>query len=301
MDTRMTETNTYRAGFVAVVGRPNVGKSTLINRLIGQKIAITSPKPQTTRVNQLGILSMPGSQLVFVDTPGIHEPTHALGEHMVRAARQSLADADAVLMLMDASRLPCDEDRIVAEAVRTVKAPLLLGLNKLDLMGPDEYPTAAEVYGQLAPFARVIGFSAATGDGLDQLVSTLVSLVPVHEPYYDEEEVTQTNARDIAAELIREQVLRHTREEVPHAVAVIVDEFKERDDGHLYVAATIYVERDSQKGIVIGQGATMLKTIGSDARVEIEEMEGVPVYLELRVKVRKDWRKKDPSLYYPRR
>jgi GTP-binding protein Era len=289
----------FKAGFVAVVGRPNVGKSTLINRLVGQKIAITSPKPQTTRVNQLGILTLDGAQIVFVDTPGIHTPVHALGENMVRAARESLRDADLVLCLADMSREPQQEDRIVAEAIKSAKCPLILGLNKRDLVSDGAASSAALPYLVLAPWEDTVEISAVTGGGLDLLMDILLHFLPLNPPFYEEEEVTQTNARDIAAELIREQVLHHTREEVPHSVAVVVDEYRDREDGHLYVAATVYVERDSQKGIVIGKGASMLKAIGSAARLEIEEMAQRPVYLDLHVKVRKDWRKKDPGLVQP--
>lgn len=295
----MAKDHDYKAGFVAVVGRPNVGKSTLINRLVGQKIAITSSKPQTTRVNQLGILTLDGAQLVFVDTPGIHKPAHALGEHMVRAARESLRDADVVLCLVDLSQEPHDEDRIVVEAIQSVKCPLVLGLNKRDLVPDNLARDAALPYLVLAPWEATVEFSATSGAGLDVLMDILIHFLPTNPPFYAEEEVTQTNARDIAAELIREQVLHFTHEEVPHSVAVVVDEYKEREDGHLYVAATVYVERDSQKGIVIGKGASMLKAIGSAARHEIEEMSQSPVYLDLHVKVRKDWRKKDPSLLLP--
>jgi len=286
----------YRAGFVAVVGRPNVGKSTLINRLVGQKIAITSPKPQTTRVNQLGILTLPGAQMVFVDTPGIHEPAHALGRQMVGQARESLKDADLVLALFDASRPPNDEDRAVADAVRSVTAPRVLGLNKSDLLGSESVHAALDAYQSIGRWDEAVTFSATTGNGVDTLIEVLTRWLPENAPFYPEDEVTQTNARDIAAELIREQVLRHTHEEVPHAVAVVVEDYKERPDGHLYVSANIYVERDSQKGIIIGRGAEMLKAIGSAARQEIEAMEDAPVYLDLHVKVRKDWRKKEPNL-----
>ena len=296
----MPEEQAYRAGFVAVVGRPNVGKSTLINRLVGQKIAITSPKPQTTRVNQLGILTTDTAQIVFVDTPGIHQPAHALGENMVRAARESLRDADVVLCLMDLSSEPNDQDRIVVEAIAKTKCPLILGLNKRDLLAADTARDSALPYLVLAPWADTIEISAVTGGGLDGLMDLLLAALPENAPFYAEEEVTQTNARDIAAELVREQVLQFTREEVPHSVAVVVEDYKEREDGHLYVAATIYVERDSQKGIVIGKGASMLKTIGAAARHEIEEMAQAPVYLDLYVKVRKDWRKKDPGLFLPK-
>lgn len=286
----------YRAGFVAVVGKPNVGKSTLINRLVGQKIAITSPKPQTTRVNQLGILTLPGAQMVFVDTPGMHEPAHALGRQMVSQARESLKDADVVLALFDASRPPNDEDRAVAKAAGSASSARILGLNKADLLGAGEMSAALEAYQETGKWDEAVTFSASTGEGVEALLAVLARWLPENAPFYPEDEVTQTNARDIAAELIREQVLHHTREEVPHAVAVVVEDYKERPDGKLYVSANIYVERDSQKGIIIGRGAEMLKTIGSAARKEIEEMEDAPVFLDLHVKVRKDWRKKQPNL-----
>jgi GTP-binding protein Era len=291
-----TEGGVYHAGFVAVVGRPNVGKSTLINRLVGQKIAITSPKPQTTRVNQLGILTLENAQMVFVDTPGMHDPAHALGRSMVGQAHESLRDADIVLALMDASRPPNDEDRAVAEAVRSMAAPKILGLNKRDLIDADILERAVDAYHVIGRWDETVAFSATTGDGVENLLDTLLKRLPENPPFYDEDDVTQTNARDIAAELIREQVLHHTREEIPHAVAVVVEDYKERPDGLLYVAATIYVERDSQKGIVIGRGGAMLKQIGSGARQEIETMADSQVYLDLHVKVRKDWRKKEPNL-----
>lgn len=290
----------HRAGFVAVVGRPNVGKSTLINRLVGQKVAITSSKPQTTRVNQLAILTIPGVQMVFVDTPGIHEPGHALGERMVREAQESLLDADIVLCLMDATRPPHEEDRIAVDAaVRRSKAPKILGLNKSDLLPRPTPRQNLDAYAGLTQWDGILLFSAVTGEGVGDLYDVLLEHLPENPPYYDEDEVTQTNARDIAAEMIREQVLRHTHEEIPHSVAVVVEEYKERENGRLYVSATVYVERDSQKGIVIGRGATMLKTIGAAARAEIETMADAPVYLDLHVKVRKNWRKKNPGLGQP--
>lgn len=287
----------YRSGFVAVLGRPNVGKSTLTNRLVGQKIAITSSKPQTTRVNQLGIVTLPNAQLVLVDTPGIHEPAHALGRHMVREAEAALEDADVVLMLADLSREPNDEDMRVAEAARKASGShRVLGLNKADLVAETDIEPRGAPYRGMLPWDAVFCFSATTGAGCDRLLDGLVAMMPESPPFYPEDQITGTNERDIAAELVREQVLVHTREEVPHAVAVVVDEFRARDDGHVFVAATIYVERESQKGIIIGRGGTMLKTIGTAARREMELLVDAPVFLELHVKVRKDWRKKDPSL-----
>jgi GTP-binding protein Era len=293
----MEGTTAHRSGFVAVLGRPNVGKSTLTNRLVGQKIAITSSKPQTTRVNQLGIVTLPHAQIVLVDTPGMHEPAHALGRHMVHEAEAALEDADVVLMLADLSREPNDEDARVAAAARKASGSRrVLGLNKADLVPESDIEERSAPYRAMAPWDAWFTFSAATGAGCDRLLDGLVAMMPESPPFYPEEQVTETHERDIAAELVREQVLAHTREEVPHAVAVVVDEFRERDDGHLFVAATIYVERESQKGIVIGRGGSMLKTIGTAARREIEELTDAPVFLDLHVKVRKDWRKKDPSL-----
>ena len=289
----------FRSGFIAIIGRPNVGKSTLVNALLGQKIAAVSPKPQTTRKRQLGILTTDTAQLVFVDTPGIHSPRHKLGTFLNQEAEQALEGVDVILWLVEIPARPQEEDKLIASLLNRVprRIPLVLAANKVDLVGPDVLPARLEAYVQtLTREVQVISISAAQNQNLDQLRELLISLVPIRPPEYDEEQVTDSYERDIAADLIREACLLSLRDEVPHGVGVRIDEFTERENGMLYIAATIFVERQSQKGIVIGEGGKMLKQIGSAARKEIEEMGGRPVYLELRVKVLKDWRNNEEAL-----
>jgi len=306
----MTE---FRSGFIAIIGRPNVGKSTLVNALLGQKIAAVSPKPQTTRKRQLGILTTEDAQLVFVDTPGIHNPRHKLGEFLNQEAQESLEGVDVILWLVDASAKPAEEDKQIASLLgRTPRRiPLVLAANKIDLIPAEVLPARLEAYQESLKKARVaksqygehgrneaqvISISATENQNLDSLRDLLISLSPIRSPEYDEEQVTDSYERDIAADLIREACLHRLREEVPHGVGVRIDEFAERENGMLYIAATVFVERESQKGIVIGEGGKMLKQIGSAARKEIEEMGGRPVFLELRVKVLKDWRNDENML-----
>lgn len=292
----MTE---FRSGFIAIIGRPNVGKSTLVNALLGQKIAAVSPKPQTTRKRQLGILTTDRAQLVFVDTPGIHLPRHKLGEFLNQEAQESLEGVDVILWLVDAAVNPTEEDRQIAALLGHTprRTPLVLVANKIDLIQAAVLPARLDLYRELLTREpHVISISAAQNQNLDRLQELLVSLAPVRPPEYDEEQVTDSYERDIAADLIREACLQKLREEVPHGVGVRIDEFAERENGMLYIAATIFVERESQKGIVIGEGGKMLKQIGSSARQEIEEMGGRPVFLELRVKVLKDWRNNEEML-----
>jgi GTP-binding protein Era len=292
----MTE---FRSGFIAIIGRPNVGKSTLVNALLGQKIAAVSPKPQTTRKRQLGILTTDDAQLVFVDTPGIHQARHKLGEFLNQEAQESLEGVDGILWLVDVSAKPTEEDKQIASLLgRTPRrTPLVLAANKIDLIPADMLPARLEAYqALLKKEAQVISISATENQNLDSLQGLLISLSPVRPAEYDEEQVTDSYERDIAADLIREACLHRLREEVPHGVGVRIDEFAERENGMLYIAATIFVERESQKGIVIGEGGKMLKQIGSSARKEIEDMGGRPVFLELRVKVLKDWRNDENML-----
>jgi len=291
--------NEFRSGFVAIIGRPNVGKSTLMNALLGQKIAAVSSKPQTTRKRQLGILTTDSAQLVFVDTPGLHNPRHKLGKFLNQEAEESLEGVDVILWLVDASARPTDEDKQIASLLdRTPRrTPLVLAANKMDLVPAEALTSRLEAYqALLKKEAHVISISAAQNQNLDQLLELLISLSPFRPPEFDEEQVTDSYERDIAADLIREACLHQLREEVPHGVGVRVDEFTERENGMLYIAATIFVERNSQKGIVIGEGGKMLKAIGSAARKEIEEMGGRKVFLELRVKVLKDWRNDENAL-----
>ena len=303
----MTETESYsldeippghRSGFVAVIGRPNVGKSTLMNQFVGQKVAIVSPKPQTTRSRILGILTRPDVQVIFVDTPGIHRPRHKLGQAMVATATHVLPDADVVLFMVDVSVPPTGEDRMIAQLIsKYTEAPVILVLNKMDLLPPEKVKPHTEAYWALAPYHREWMMTIATqGVNLDKLLGLIVAALPEGPRYYPGDQVTDQTEREIAAELIREQVLRHTRQEVPHAVAVVVEEFKERESGAVYVAANIFVERDSQKGIIIGRKGRMLRQVGTTARQEIERMTGGRVYLDLWVKVRKGWRRDEREL-----
>jgi len=307
----------HRSGFVAVVGKPNVGKSTLMNAFLGQKIAIVSPKPQTTRNRLLGILTLErargdvaDAQIIFVDTPGIHRPLHRLGEYMVESAVRAIPEADVVLFLVDASHPPDDEDRRIADILRGQRrAPILLALNKADLL-PSPGPAPAdprssgtepeishvEPYRALGQFDDWLLVSARQGDNLDRLLEAIIERLPFGPRYYPEDQITDQQMRFMAAELIREQALHHMRQEIPYSVAVVVDQFKERSDDMTYISANIFVERDTQKAIFVGEGGKMIKRIGHDARRQIEDLLGTRVYLELWVKVKKQWRKDENEL-----
>ena len=292
----MTE---FRSAFIAIIGRPNVGKSTLVNVLLGQKIAAVSPKPQTTRKRQLGILTTDTAQLVFVDTPGIHNPRHKLGTFLNQEAEEALEGVDVIVWLVDVSVRPTEEDKEIASLLSRLsrKIPLILAANKMDLIHGDSLAGNLKAYQEyLKREVQAISISATENQNLDQFRELLISFAPVRPPEFDEEQITDSYERDIAADLIREACLLRLRDEVPHGVGVRIDEFTERENGMLYIAATVFVERESQKGIVIGEGGKMLKQIGSSARREIEEMGGRPVFLELRVKVLKDWRNNEEAL-----
>lgn len=283
---------THRSGFIAIIGRPNVGKSTLLNALLGQKIAAVSPRPQTTRKKQLGILTLDNAQLIFVDTPGIHNAKHKLGEFLNAEAEDALSGVDLILWLVDASTSPTEEDKNISSLLYGVspRTRRMLVLNKTDLVQPDELSAREGEYAKLMDKATVMRVSAARRLGLGELTEALIQAVPEREPEYPEDQITDLYEKEIAGDLIREACLIQLRDEVPHGMAIRIDEFKERENGMAYIAATIFVERESQKGIVIGDGGKMLKSIGSAARKEIEDMGGRKVFLELRVKVSKDWR-----------
>jgi GTP-binding protein Era len=282
----------HRSGFIGLIGRPNVGKSTLLNALLMQTIAPVSPRPQTTRQQQLGILTLPDAQLIFVDTPGLHKPHHKLGERMNTIAEEVLEDADVLLVMFDLSKPPQAEDRMVAEVIGQIEDPPLqfLALNKVDLLEEGEVEQRVNEFKVLLPEAQAFLISATLGYQVQALLDAIVQALPLGPRYYPEEDITDATEREIAAGLIRSTAMKLLRKEVPHAIAVRIDEFSERGDRGAYISATIFVERESQKGIVIGKGGTMVKQIGIQAREEIEEMSGRKIHLDLRVKVLKGWR-----------
>ena len=285
---------TTRSGFVAVVGRPNVGKSTLVNRLVGEKVAIVSDKPQTTRNRILAVLNRPDGQVVLFDTPGIHKPMHRMNERMVAAAVGSLGQVDLALWVVDVTEEYGPGDRYVRDVLKRAGKPALLGLNKIDLVPRPRLLPIIDQYRGLLDFEEVVPVSGLKGENVGLLAERLVAHLPEGERLYPDDFLTDQPERFFVAEMIREQILRHTREEIPYSTAVIIDSFKEGTPV-VRIEASILVERDSQKGILIGRGGAMMKSIGSAARREIEAFLATKVYLGLFVKVREGWRE-DPGL-----
>lgn len=281
----------FRSGFVSLIGRPNVGKSTLLNFLLGQKIAIISPKPQTTRNRILGVKNLPAGQIIFLDTPGIHRSGNLLNQSMVRAALATLQEVDVVCLLIEANDPDHEENDWIVENLQKVRKPVFLAINKIDLAPKGNLLSIMERFSQKRPFEQIVPISAVLGDGLDILVRELLKILPEGPRLFPEDMVTDLPERFLAAELIREKVFQLTREEIPYATAVVIEEFKEREEKNLVVIrATIQVERETQKGILIGEKGKRLKEIGRLAREEMEALLGVRVFLELWVKVEKNWR-----------
>lgn len=290
-----------KTGFVALVGRPNAGKSTLLNQILDRKIAIVSDKAQTTRHRITGVLTNETGQIVFLDTPGIHKPRHKLGERMVEIAQSSLYDGDVIYYLVDASMEFGPGEQYILKQLEKASAPVFLVLNKIDRLERQAILSLIDKWQGRGQFAEIFPLSAKKGDNVTALVETTFHYLDEGPQFYPADSVTDQPEEVVVAELIREQILEATRDEVPHSIAVIVEQMKLREDGKIYVGATIYVERDSQKGIIIGRGGLMLRKIGSKARREIEYLLGEKVYLDLWVKVNEDWRNKESaikSLYF---
>jgi len=289
-------TEAHKSGFVAIVGRPNVGKSTLLNRIVGQKIAIMSDKAQTTRNKIQGIYTVPKAQIVFIDTPGIHKPKHRLGDFMVETAYSALREVDATLFMISADQKRGKGDDFIIERLKTMTSPVYLVINKIDTVHPDQLLGIIEDYASQMDFAEVVPISATEGNNVDRLMDVLVDQMPEGPQYFPDDQVTDHPEYFIVSELVREKVLLLTRDEIPHSVAVVVDSMKRDENDKIRIQATIIVERDSQKGIIIGKGGKMLKQIGTKARQDIEHLLDDKVYLELWVKVQKDWRDKKVHL-----
>lgn len=285
-----------KSGFVAIVGRPNVGKSTLLNRIVGQKIAIMSDKAQTTRNKIQGVYTTDTTQIVFIDTPGIHKPKHRLGDYMVEAAYSALHEVEVVLFMVAADQKRGKGDDMIIERLKKLSVPVYLILNKIDKIHPNDLLEQIDDFKAQMDFAQIIPISATQGNNFETLMSELEKSMPSGPQYFPEDQITDHPEYFVVSELIREKILQLTRDEVPHSVAVVIDSMKRKPDEKVQIQATIIIERDSQKGIIIGKGGSMLKKIGTQARKDIEKLLGDKVYLELWVKVQKDWRDKQVYL-----
>ena len=289
-----TDTKEFKSGFVTLIGRPNVGKSTLMNHLIGQKIAITSEKPQTTRNRIQTVYTDERGQIIFLDTPGIHKAKNKLGEYMVNVAENTLKEVDVILWLVEPTTFIGAGERHIAEQLSKIKTPVILVINKIDTVkSKEENLTIIAAYKDILNFAEIIPVSALKEMNIEDVKSSIFKYLPAGPQFYDEDTVTDQPMRQIAAELIREKALRMLDDEIPHGIAVVIDQMKERPNGIIDVDATIVCERDSHKGIIIGKGGSMLKRIGTAARMEIENLMDTKVNLKLWVKVRREWRDSD--------
>lgn len=286
----------FRSGFVAIIGRPNVGKSTLMNHLIGQKIAIMSDKPQTTRNKIHGVYTTNDTQIVFLDTPGIHKPQSKLGNYMMQTAESALKEVEAALFLIDASEGLGGGDRFIIEQLKKVKTPVFLVMNKIDKVLPEQLLPMITQYNELFEFAEIIPISALQGNNVNTLIEQLSRYMPEGPQYYPADQITDHPEQFVVSELIREKILHMTREEIPHSIAVTIEDMKVQDNGVVYIGAVIFVERDSQKGIIIGKRGELLKEVGKQARKDIEALLGSRTFLELWVKVKKDWRNQERVL-----
>lgn len=285
----MTE---HKSGFVAIIGRPNVGKSTFVNRVIGHKIAIMSDKAQTTRNKIQGVMTRDDAQIIFIDTPGIHKPKHKLGDYMMRVAKNTLSEIDAIMFMVNVNEDIGRGDEYIMEMLKNVKTPIFLVLNKIDLVHPDTLMPKIEQYQSYMDFTDIIPISALEGLNVDHFIDVLKSFLPEGPKYYPDNQISDHPEQFVVSEIIREKILHLTSEEIPHAIGVNVDRMIKEDEDRVRIEATIYVERDSQKGIVIGKGGKKLKEVGKRARRDIEMLLGSKVYLELWVKVQRDWRNK---------
>ena len=285
----MTE---HKSGFVSIIGRPNVGKSTFVNRVIGHKIAIMSDKAQTTRNKIQGVMTRDDAQIIFIDTPGIHKPKHKLGDYMMRVAKNTLSEIDAIMFMVNVNEDIGRGDEYIMEMLKNVKTPIFLVLNKIDLVHPDTSMPKIEQYQSYMDFTDIIPISALEGLNVDHFIDVLKSFLPEGPKYYPDNQISDHPEQFVVSEIIREKILHLTSEEIPHAIGVNVDRMIKEDEDRVRIEATIYVERDSQKGIVIGKGGKKLKEVGKRARRDIEMLLGSKVYLELWVKVQRDWRNK---------
>lgn len=288
--------NSFRSGFIAIIGRPNVGKSTFINRVIGQKIAIISDKPQTTRHKIQGIYNEDDAQMIFIDTPGIHKPKHQLGKFMVQTAENTLNEVDAILFMINAEQGYGKGDQYILNLLQDVKRPVYLIINKVDLIHPEDLLPLIDMYKDKGEFAEIVPISALQGNNVNHLIDLLKQELPEGPKYYPDDHITDHPEQFIMSELIREKVLHLTREEVPHSIAIDIENIEKRSSNTVLIQATIITERDSQKGIIIGKRGSMLKNIGKQAREDIETLLGTKVFLELWVKVKKDWRNNQHQL-----